>query len=149
MNKKLNLIILTVVVITLAITAYYIQIENTYFGVFLDTFSKVNWDEVKERDIVKNSIPVMLLEETNGKCKVYANNFDIIIDHHYFVRGSELARELNYDRESETLMVLCDILQGEKSKLHVWYVLEEAKKHSKKYEYFVTEWNDTTTKPSP
>ena len=127
-------------------TLIYVQVPNSLLNSVLNQFAEVNWDEVKERDIVKNSIPITLLENLGDKCKVDAHNFDYIIDHEYFIRANELARELNYDRENATLLLPCDRLEGEKSRLNVWYALEESPKHSKKYQYFVTQWTET---PSP
>ena len=109
----------------------------------LEPYTEVNWDEVLPRNIVKNSIPITLLEDYGGKCKVSAQNFDKILSHNYFVKDKELALKLDYDNENETLVLPCDLLKGEKSRLNVWYVVEESPKHSKKYQYFVTAWEDT------
>ncbi len=67
----------------------------------------------------------------------------MIIDHQYFVRSDELANKLQFDRENQTFILPCDELAGEKSRLNVWYVIPEAKKHAEKYEYFITEWEET------
>jgi len=50
---------------------------------------------------------------------------------------------LNYDKDNETIILPCDVLKGEKSKLNIWFVTEESPKDSKKYQYFVTSWNET------
>ncbi len=121
---------------------FYLQRSDSILGSLLEQFSEPNWDEVIERNIVKNSIPIVILEELDGKCMVTGQKFDVIIEHPYFIRGNELARELNYDSDEKTLMVPCDLLEGEKSRLNVWYALEESPKHSKKYQYFITPWNE-------
>lgn len=126
-------------------TLFYLQVPDSLLNSVLNQFTEVNWDEVKKRDIVKNSISITLLENLGDKCKVDAHKFDYIIDHEFFIRQNELARELNYDRENETLVLPCDQLIGEKSRLNVWYVVEESPKHSKKYQYFVTIWNQTSS----
>ncbi len=122
---------------------FYLQRSDSLLGSLLEQFSEPNWDEVVERNIVKNSIPIVILEELNGKCMVTGQKFDVIFEHPYFMRGDDLARELNYDSDEKTLMIPCDLLEGEKSRLNVWYALEESSKHSKKYQYFVTPWNET------
>jgi len=128
---------------TLVIFAFfYLQRSDSILGSLLEQFSEPNWDEVLERNIVKNSIPIVILKELDGKCIVTAQKFDVIIEHPYFIRGNELASELNYDNDEKTLMVHCDLLEGEKSRLNVWYALEESAKHSKKYQYFITPWNE-------
>jgi len=122
---------------------FYIPQSDSLFGSFFESFSEPNWDEVNERNIVKNSIPIILLEEQGAKCKMKAEKFDVIIDHPYFIRGDELANELSYDRTNATLLVSCDLLKGEKSRFNVWYATEEAKKHSTKFQYFITFWDKT------
>jgi len=121
----------------------YFQNSNNLFSLFTEQLSDVNWDEVRERDIVKNSIPIILLEESSDDCKVSAIKFDYIVDHEYFIRSGELVNELHYDRENETLLIPCTNLNEEKSRLNVWYVIEESPKHPTKYEYFVTVWEDS------
>lgn len=111
---------------------------------FVEQFSDVNWDELKNRDIVKNSIPIVLLETIDKTCKVTAHNFDLIINHQYFIRADDLAKKLNYDRNDETIILPCEMISDEKSRLNVWYVIEDAPRHSMKYQFFVTPWEDET-----
>jgi len=141
--KKNDLFFLIGIGVVVILVLIFVPIEKSMFGVFLEQFSKVDWNEVKERNIVKNAIPIILLEEKDGRCIVNAANFDRIISHEYFKRSADLERELSYDSESETLLVSCDLLDGEKSRLHVWYALIESEKHATKYEYFITPWNVT------
>ena len=145
MNKKKDKIILIVVAILVGMTLYFVPVKNSYFSLITEQFSEPKWDEISERNIVKNAIPVTLIEQNDGKCKVTAHDFDIIVDHAYFKRGEELAKKLSYDRESQTLILPCETLKGEKSRLNVWYVVEESPKYSTKYQYFVTPWNDTSS----
>jgi len=141
--KKNDLIFLIGIGVVVILVLIFAPIEKSMFGAFLEQFSKVDWNEVKERNIVKNTIPIILLEEKDTNCIVNANNFDLIISHEYFERSADLERELNYDSENETLSVSCELLDGEKSRLHVWYVLKESEKHATKYGYFITPWNVT------
>ena len=143
MNKKEQKIFVIAMGVLVILAFIYVPQSNTLFGSFFESFSEPNWNEVSERNIVKNSIPIILLEEQGTKCLVNAEKFDVIIDHQYFVRGNELERELNYDRTDKTLLLSCDLLKGEKSRLNIWYATEEAKKHSKKYQYFITPWDES------
>ena len=145
MSKKEQKIIVVVAAALVIMALYFAPSSHGYLGLFLDMFTEPNWDEVAPRHIVKNVIPINLIEKTDGKCKVTAHLFDSIVDHRFFVRGDELARNLDYDRDEETIMLPCDMLKGEKSKLNVWYALEQSPKHSKKYQYFVTIWNETSS----
>ena len=139
MNPKFLVIGMAAVVI---IAYFYLDTTGTIFGKAVEEFGPVDWDKVKTRDIVKNSIPVSLLEE-NGACKVKAETFNLIISHQYFVKSQELAKELQYDEELKTIVVSCDKLKGDPSRLNVWYVIPEAENYPTKYEYFITEWEET------
>jgi len=144
MNQKIIFFIILPIVIVIS---FYFYSSNSISGTIYEYFSAPVWDEVRERDIVKNSIPIIYQENLNGgNCNVYAEKFDTIIEHKYFVQGEELADKLNYDKEKKTLVISCDKLYGEKSRLNVWYVLEESPKYPEKYEYFITKWeeNDLT-----
>ena len=143
MKKKKEKIFVIVAAVLVVAVFYFNPVESNYLNPILENFRPVDWDEVKPRNIVKNSIPITLIEETGGKCKVKADTFDLIIDHQYFIRANDLVRQLNYDRDNATLMLSCDQLKGEKSRLHVWYVVEESEKHSKKYDYWISVWNST------
>ena len=116
--------------------------EDSLVFLVFNQYTPVVWDEVLERNIVRSSIPIESISKENNNCIVTAKNFDTIIDHQYFVRSSEIAEKLNYDRTNETLSVSCDVLEGDKSRLNVWFVVEESEVHSNKYEYFVTSWED-------
>ena len=65
MIKKKELSILVIGTVILVAAYFYLDTSNTLFGVISDKITPVNWDEVKPREIVKNSIPIELLE-TNG-----------------------------------------------------------------------------------
>ena len=125
------------------IAFFFFQRSDSLLGSWLEPYSEPNWDEVPETHIVKNSIPITVLEGTAGKCKMTAQKFDIIIEHPYFIRGNELAEELNYEKEDETIILSCDLVELGTSRLNVWYAVEESTKHSKKYQYFITSWNET------
>jgi len=139
-QQKLILIGIAAVVI---LAYFFLDISGSLFGVIEEKFSPVNWNEVIKRNIVKNSVPITILEQTNGNCKVKAVEFYLIIDHEYFIKSEQLANQLKYDRDNATLVIPCDELKGEKSRLNVWYVLQESPVHSEKYEYFITEWEES------
>ena len=130
--------------IIIACIALYILVDTSesILGNALEQYTEPNWDQVKKRNIVKNSIPISLVEQNNSNCTVQADRFYQIIDHDYFVRAKQLANELQYDPTNDTLIISCDKLKGEKSKLHVWYAITDASRHAEKYQYFVTEWEN-------
>ena len=124
----------------------YMQDKESLLSEFFVGFAPPEWDEVISRDIVKNSIPLTLLESNNGQCIVKAELFHSIIDHAYFLKGGQLAEELNFDRELNTLTIPCEKLVTDKSELTIWYAIEEADKHATKYQYWINPWNNTSIK---
>ena len=139
--KKEKIFVIVAAVLVVAVF-YFNPVESNYLNPILEDFKPVDWNDVKPRNIVKNSIPITLIEETGGKCKVKADTFDLIIDHEYFIRANELELELEFDRENKTIVISCNMLEGDKSRLNVWYVIEESSTHSKKFQYFVTPWEE-------
>ncbi len=116
--------------------------EDSLVFLVFNPYIPVVWDDVLERNIVRSSIPIEVVSKENNDCIMTAKNFDTIVDHVYFIRSSEIIEKLKYDRDNETLSVSCDILEGDKSRLNVWFVVEESDVHSSKYEYFITSWED-------
>jgi len=123
---------------------FYMQDKESLVSEFFDRFASPDWDEVSPRNIVKNSIPITLLESNGSHCKVEAMRFNDIIDHPYFVKGEQLADELNHNREQNTLTIPCEKLDAEKSELVIWYATEEAGKHATKYQYWINPWEETS-----
>jgi len=141
MTKSKEKIFVILAGIGVVIALSYSLESDSYLGLVFESFSEPNWDEIHPLYVVENSIPVTLMESINGNCVVSANNFDIIIDHKYFKRGEELAQNLKYDRENETIHLPCDSLKGEKSQLNIWYVTDESPNHANKFQYFVSVWD--------
>jgi len=120
---------------------FYSFNSNTMFSQFFEEYTPVNWDEVHDRNIIKNSIPIELIEKMNGDCKVSVEKFFMIVDHEPFIRSKELVDKLQFDRENTTIILPCDELEAEKSRLNVWIAIEDSDKHPNKYEYFITPWD--------
>jgi len=135
-------IILLGIIIAILVVVFGTDISNSMLGKSFEQFSKPDWSQVQEPNIVKNSILITLLDESLEGCTVSAEKFELIIDHQYFVRSDELAKELHYDKENNTLLVPCDMIPDEPSKLHVWYATQEALNHATKYEYFIAPIED-------
>lgn len=130
--------------IILVIFGFFYSMENnTIFSPISKQFSPINWDEVKLRHTVTNSIPIFLLEKSNSKCTASAERLDRILDHEEFVRSSEVEQVLKYNRASDTIVVSCDKISEEKSRLTIKYVTSDSPTHATKYEYYITPWNQT------
>ncbi len=141
MVKKKETTYLVIGAVLLVAAYFTLDTSDTLFGDIEDMFTPLNWDEVHPRDTVKNSIPIVLLDTSGNSCTVIGKNFEMITNSPYFDRNHEVTEKLQYDAQEETLVVPCDELQGEKSRLNVWYVVEEAPQHGLKWEYFITAWN--------
>ncbi len=139
MVKKQDLAILIVGIAAVLAGYFYIDNPDSIFGKLVETVGPVNWNEVSPREIVKNSIPITLLEKNENDCKLDAKNLDIVLSPAYFIRSEEVASELRFDVESETIQVSCEKLHGDKSTLHIWYVTPESDIHATKYQIFITE----------
>lgn len=141
MVLKRDLVIFAVGIILVIIGLVYINNSDSLFSSAIDPLMPVNWDEVKERDIMKSIILVTLVEEHNGQCTITAPYFEGIIEHEYFTRGNELGNKLQFNSENSTIIVPCNELYGEKSRLEIWNVVPEASKHTHKYEYWIKPLN--------
>ena len=144
MAKSKDVAILVALGIAIIAAFFYLDVENSLFGKIAEPLKPLNFDEVHPRNIVKNAIPIELLEQNDNSCKVYAEKFSLITNHTYFVRSQELIDKLQYDHEEKTLILPCDQIPDDKSRLEVWYVIPESDTHATKYDYWVSPWKETT-----
>ena len=142
MDKKTkNIIIIVIPSIAIILGFVFLPWSDSYFGLLVEPALSIDWKEVHLRNVVKNSIPITILEENGNTCKLSAKNLENIINHRYFVRGEEFASQVRFDSEEQTIEISCEILHGDTSELNVWYVTEESPNHPTKFEYFVSEWD--------
>jgi len=144
MNKKQEKIFVIIAAFVVIAVFVFAPWSKSYFGFILDTFTGPNWSDLSPHDIVKNVIPIVLIDEADNNCKMSAENLDNVIEHQYFVRGKEFAQTINYDMKNKTIVLPCEMVDDNKSRLHVWFIKEEAPRDGGKYKYFVTPWNDTS-----
>ena len=136
--KRDDIIFLSIAIIVAGIIIVNITSENTILGVITESITEPKWDELKPRDIVKNTIPITVLEK-NGNCLVSAEKLDIIFDHADFIQSDKLERELNYDREKNTIKIGCGELIDDTMNFHIWFVIPEASKSAERFTYFITD----------
>ena len=144
MNKKQEKIFVLAAASATVIIFVFAPWQGSYFGLLFGSIIGPNWDELSPHDIVKNDIPLTLLAKSDGSCKMFAENLGNVIDHQYFVRGMEFARDVKFDPKNSTIVIPCEISDQDKSRLHVWYIKAESAKDGGDYKYFITPWNDTT-----
>lgn len=153
--KKQTQIIFLIVPICLVIFGFFYSLNSeTLFGKFLEQTKPINWDEVHPRAIIKNSIPIEILEIQNDVCKVKADKFQLILIAPEFNRAQDLARELDYNNDTKTITMSCNKLPdsklpGDAYKLHVWFILEDTPKFPERYQYFTTNSNVTIADAIP
>ena len=80
-------IVLSVIIIFFIFTT---PLDETFLGSQLEDFFPVNWDDVTDRNIVKNIVPIELKENQGKFCRVYAEKFSLITEHDYFVNAEKL-----------------------------------------------------------
>ena len=144
MNKKQERLFVLVAACVLIAIFVFAPWQNSYFGLFIEMFTGPNWNDLNPHDVVKNSVPLTLIEKTENNCKMFAENLNNVVGHQYFVHGQEFAQAVKYDAENNTIVLPCEMVDGEKSRLHVWYIKEDVARHGGAYKYFVTPWTDTT-----
>ena len=154
MKKSVQVIFLIASICLVIFGFIYSLNSETLFGKFLDQVKPVDWDKIFPRNIIKNSIPIEILENQNGICNIKAENFQLILKTPEFTKSQDFARELDYNNDTKTIKMSCDKLPGDKlpgdkNKLHVWIVRGEAEKFSERYQYFVTVSNVTITDAVP
>ncbi|HII36289.1 MAG TPA: hypothetical protein HA319_04500 [Nitrosopumilaceae archaeon] len=138
MNKKQEKIFVFVGAGVFIAVLIFVPWSNSYFGLFVETFLEPDWNEISPHDVVKNVIPITLIKKTDNICEMFAENLDNVIDHQYFVRGKEFAQSVRFDAKNKTVVLPCEMIDSDKSRLHVWYIKEEAPRHGGTYKYFVT-----------
>ena len=140
MTSKKDLAIFAAGIILVIVGLVYVNNSDSLLSTIADPILPVDWDEVKEREIVINAFPITLLEENDNQCLLSAPIFDKVRTADLFTQGDKFANELQFDSENFTIIVPCEQLAGEKSRLEVWYVIPEASQHANKYEYWITPW---------
>jgi len=90
MNQKIIFFVILPIVIVIS---FYFYSSDSIMGTIYEYFSAPVWDEVRERDIVKNSIPIIYQETLkSGDCSVNAEKFDLIIEHQSFGSWRRIGR---------------------------------------------------------
>ncbi len=147
MVKKKEAIYLIIGAVLLVSAYFYLDTSDSLLQSVFTQATPIDWDEIFKRNIVKNSIPIELLETNGNSCTVYGLNFEMILAHGYFIKRDELSKKLQFDEQEKTIVVPCEELQGEKSRLNVWYVTDEDPDHPTEWKYFITEWTSDAVAP--
>ena len=102
MKKKSQVIFLAASICLVIFGFIYSLNSETLFGKLLDQVKPVDWDKIFPRNIIKNSIPIEILENQNGICNVKAESFQLILKAPEFIKSQDLARELDYNNYTNT-----------------------------------------------
>ena len=136
--KKDEVIFLIIAIVVAGIILVNISSADTILGVITDQIYEPEWDKLKPRDIIKNTVLIQVLER-NGNCLVSAEKLNLALDHQDFIYGEKLGKELNYDRKEKTINISCDKLIEDEMNLHIWIVIPEAPKYADRFTYFITD----------
>jgi len=143
MANKSSKIFVIVAAILVVVGFFYTQDKNTLFDEIVEPLQPVAWDEVKTKHITEYSIPISTLEKNGNDCLTTAKNLNSVLNHTKFTSGPELANKLQFDLDSETIIIPCAQMKGEPSEFTVWYVSPESKVHNDKYEYYIDPYDGT------
>lgn len=141
MVKKKETVYLIIGAVVLVSAYFYLDTSDSLFESIVKQVEPVKWDEIVPRNIVKNSIPIEVLETNGNSCLVTGETFEMILNHDYFIKNHEVSEKLQYDAQENTLVVPCKELQGDKSRLNVWYVTEDDTRYPTAWKYFITPWD--------
>lgn len=108
-------------------------------GKVVEPFVPADWDNISEKDIVRNTVLLSLVEESGGGCLMHSEKLVGMFDHPYFIRSMEMQKALQYDEEAQTIVTSCENMQDEQLRVHLRYVKQDAPKDSTKFEYTFTE----------
>ena len=136
--KKDDIVFLIIAIVVSGIILENISSEDTILGVIIDQTYEPEWDKLKLREIIKNTVLIQVLER-NGNCLVSAEKLNLALDHQDFIYGEKLGKELNYDREEKTISISCDKLIEDEMNLHIWVVIPEAPKYADRFTYFIND----------
>jgi len=136
--KKKDIAVLIVSITIAGIILTNVSSNDTILGTILESSLEPEWEELPPRNIVKNTIPITLLER-NNECLVTAKLLDKIIEQEDFTQGDKLANKLNYDDKEQTIKIRCEELVGETSNLHIWFIIPDSPKYADRFTYFITD----------
>lgn len=135
-------IIFFVLIVAVALAFAFIPWSNySLLGKLLEPIMPADWENVSNRNIVENTVLLSLVEEKSDGCLVYSDRLSTMFDHEYFIASSEMQKQLQYNKDAQTLIVPCENMQDEQLRLHLRYITQEAPKDGTKYEYTFTEPN--------
>jgi len=86
--KKKDIAVLIVSITIAGIILTNVSSNNTILGTILESAQEPEWEELPPRNIVKNTIPITLLER-NNECLVTAKLLDSILEQKEFTQPSK------------------------------------------------------------
>jgi len=143
--KHLDKLFVLIAVILVGIVFAYGPWEKSYVGVIFEPFIEPDWENIHPLYLVKSSTIITMIEKNGNDCLVEGAKIWDIMNHPYFLKVNEFGEKINYNNSTNVITIPCQELQGDESRLHVWYITEEAPKDAGKYKYFITAVEKTGT----
>jgi len=141
--KYLDKVFVLIAAILVVIVFVFGPWEKSYVGVILDPIIEPDWEKIQEHHLIKSSTMLTVIEKNGNDCLVEGAKIWDIINHPYFLKANEFGKKINFKNTTNVITIPCQELQGDKSRLHVWFVTEEAPKDAGKYKYFITAVDET------
>ncbi len=136
--RHLDKVFVLIAAILVVIVFVYGPWEKSYVGVILDPIIEPDWGKIQEQHLIKSSTMLTMIENNGNDCLVEGAKISDIINHPYFLNANEFGKKINFKNTTNVITIPCHKLQGDESRLHVWFVAEEAPEHAGKYKYFIT-----------
>jgi len=137
MQKKFEKIFFVFIAILVIVVFIFGPWQESYLGILFDSFIEPNWEKIHPLYLVKSSTMLTLIEKNGNDCLVEGAKIWDIINHPYFLKANEFGKKINFKNATNVITIPCQELQGDESRLHVWFVTEEAPEDAGKYKYFI------------
>ena len=141
--RHLDKLFVIIGIILVGVIFFYGPWEKSIVGVIFEPFLEPNWEKIQEQHLIKSSTILTMMGKNGDDCLVEGTKIFDIVNHPYFLKANEFAKKINWNNSTNTITIPCQKLQGDESRLHVWYVAEEAPEHAGKYKYFITAVEET------
>jgi len=141
--KHLDKVIVLIAAILVVIVFVFGPWEKSYVRVILDPIIEPDWEKIQEHHLIKSSTILIMIEKNGNDCLVEGAKIWDIINHPYFLKANEFGKKINFKNTTNVITIPCHELQGDESRLHVWFVAEEAPRDAGKYKYFITAVDET------
>ena len=84
-----------------------------------------------------------MIEKNGNDCLMDGGKMSDVLNHPHFLKADEFSKKINYNNSTNEITIPCQELQGDESRLHVWFVDQDSFESAGKYKYFITSVEET------